>query len=227
MHCHRNFDVAMPIDSEGGRMPSVGFIVGQPSLVFRQNLIGSDGWRLGFDIQLANSFRQKVSLTTEEESLSNLDGSLAFEDTNSEPYLGFTAGSLSYWEGCDDEFYGHPSSYTLVIRLPPDELRNLRDAIAQGNSLQSVSVRVPAMKYGWQPDGSGKEWDNAANPGLEIDAFALYFGKPEEEEVVPDPPETEVNTEVKSLLALRDVQRTLSYILLALIGLILVTYIRK
>lgn len=207
-------------------MPSVGFIVGKPSLVYRQNLIGSDGWRLGFDIQLANSFRQTVSLSTEEESLSNLDGSLAFEDNNGEPYLGFAVGSLSYWEGHDDYIDGHPSSYTLVIRLPPDDLASLRNAIAQGTSLQSVNVRVPGMKYGWQPDGSGKEWDNKANPGLEIDGFALYFGKPEEEEIVPDPPETEVNTEVKSLLALREVHKMLAYILTALVVLLVVIIFR-
>ena len=209
-------------------MPSVGFIVGRPSLVFRQGLIGSDGWRLSYDIHLANSFRQKVSLTTEEESLSNIEGTLAFEDTNSDPYLGFPAGSLSYWKGRDDDdIDGYPSRYTVVIRLPSDAMQSLRDGIAQGTPLQSVSVRVPGMKYGWQPDGSGKEWDNATNAALEVDGFALHFGQPEEEEVVPDPPETEVNTEVKSLIAIREVHRTLGYIFFALVGLIVLVIFRR
>lgn len=208
-------------------MPSVGFIVGPPSIVLAKGLIGSDGWRLSFDIQLANSFRQKVSLTTEEESLSNLDGTVAFVDASSEPYLGFANGSLSYWEGYESDFDGAPSRYSVVLRLPSDELQNLRRTIAEGNPLVSMSVRVPDLRYGWQPDGSGKEWDNATNPGLEVDGFALYFGRPEEEEVTPDPPETEVNTEIKSLVALREVHRTLVYILLALVGLIVLVIFRR
>lgn len=208
-------------------MPTVGFIVGTHRVVFRQGLIGSDGWRLSFGIQLANSFRQKVALSTEEQSLTNVEGALAFEDSSSEPYLGFPVGSLSYWKGWEGDFDGHPSHYSLVIRLPSAELQSLRDTIAQGTPLQSVNVEVPGLKYGWQPDGSGKEWDNAADPGLEVGGFALFFGQPEEEELVPDPPETEVNTEVKSLVALREVNRTLGYILFSLVVLIVMTIVRR
>ena len=210
-------------DARGIAMPSIGLVVRDPQVTFRDFHTAPEGWRFTFKAGLANSWTQSVELTTDHD-FNNLDGTVAFEDAGTrDPYMGFAKGSLSFWEGSSDIISPQPPSYLATIRLPSADLERLMRTVADGLPLASINIDLDGsgegIKYGWEPDGSGKKWDNAAHPALEIKGFSLYFGRPQEEELVPDPPEPEIKTDVKVLEAVREVARNTSYLIYAIIGL--------
>lgn len=209
-------------------MPSIGFILGKPQVTFDGSEYGVGGWRLCYDAELANSYHQHVEITTEEGDLQNLKGTIGFEPKSSPAYMGFEKGSLTYWKGDDDDIDPLPSSYLVTIRMNDDDLARVNDVIASGIPLLSVNISLAydGMELVPAPDGSKKKWDTAAKPALEITGYRLSFGKPEEEEVVPDPPEPAVETDVKILTALRDMKQTFRYILFALFVLITAVILR-
>jgi hypothetical protein len=198
-------------------MPHVGLLLNKPTLTFDNGEFGSKGWRLSFKSELANAWHQQVELTTDDK-FEDLDGTVAFEDADgSEAYKGHGKGSLTFWKGRDDPIDGRPPAYLATIRMPSTDLARLTQTIIDGLPLRSVNIDVP-IEYGWQPDGSGKKWDNAANPAVAIEGYRLFFGEAEEEEVLPDPPETAIDHTPKILAELRNVGRTLNYLLYAVIA---------
>jgi len=210
----------------GGAMPSIELVVRDPQVTLRDFLSVPEGWRLTYKAGLANAWTQSVDLTTDHD-FNDLEGTVAFEDADArEPYKGFAKGSLSYWKGSDDVIFPRPASWLATIRLPSVDLERLMKTVADGLPLASVNIDLDSeaegIKNGWEPDGSGKKWDNAAHPALEITGFSLYFGRPQEEELVPDPPEPEIKTDVKVLEAVRAVARNTTYLIYAIIGLAVV-----
>lgn len=208
-------------------MPNVSFILSKPQVTYFDFEHGSEGWRLGFEASLANSYRQHVDLTTEDGDLKNLAGTVAFEPISKQSYMGFEKGAMTYWKGFDDVIEPLPARYLVTLRLPDEDLARLMKTIADGLPLLSVNVSVDDMAYGWEPDGSGMKWDNATKPAIEVKGFALFFGKHEEKEVVPDAPEPAIETDIKMLTALREIQQGLRYILYTLIAVIVVAAIRR
>jgi len=154
-------------------MPNVGFILSEPQVTYWDEEYGSDGWRLGFEANLANSYRQHVDLTTDEGDLRNIDGAVSFEPISRQAYMGFEKGAMTYWKGFDDV----PPKYLVTLRLPDGELARLMKTIADGSPLLSVNVAVDDMEYGWEPDGSGMKWDNVAKCAIEVKGYRLFFGK--------------------------------------------------
>ncbi|MDX3885399.1 MAG: hypothetical protein QHC65_13320 [Sphingomonas sp.] len=186
-------------------------------MTYDNSPFGSNGWRLSFKSQLANAWHQRVELTTEEKFV-DLDGTVAFQDADTtEAYHGHQKGSLTYWKGHDDIIQGTPPSYLVNIRLPGADLARLTQTVVDGMPLQSVNIEVP-IEYGWEPDGSGKKWDNTANPAVEIESYHLFFDQPEEEEIVPDPPEETIDPHAKILTEVRAIARTSRHVLYAFIA---------
>ena len=208
-------------------MPNIGLILSKPQVTYWDSEFGSDGWRLGFEACLANSYRQHVDLTTNDGDLRNLDGTVSFEPISKQAYMGFEKGAMTYWKGSDDVIGPFPARYLVTLRLPDEDLARLMKTIADGLPLLSVNVSVDDMAYGWEPDGSGMKWDNATKPAIEVKGFGLFFGKHEEKEVVPDPPEPAVETDIKMLVALREIRQGFRYILYALIAVIAVVAMRR
>jgi hypothetical protein len=204
-------------------MAHVGLIVSKPQVTYRDLEYGHEGWRLSFSAKLANSWVQEIELSSGHE-FNSLEGTVAFENDAKEAYEGHAKGSLTFWEGSDDAISPRPASYLATIRFPAVDLERLMKTLADGLPLRSVNVHIGSgMKYGWQPDGSGKNWDNVANPALEITGYTLYFGEADEEEdeeeVVSDLPDLEIKTDVKVLEAVREVSRNTTHLLYAIIAL--------
>ena len=61
-----------------------------------------------------------------------------------------------------------PASYIVEILLFDTQLNELLAAARCGRAPSRISVDVEGMEYDWQPDGSGKKWDNKASPHLRI-----------------------------------------------------------
>lgn len=62
----------------------------------------------------------------------------------------------------DDEV--RPETCHISAALKPDKFLSLLLAIQSGRVPESVTVSLRGMKYGWEPDGSGKEWDEKQVP---------------------------------------------------------------
>lgn len=199
-------------------MPDIALLVGQPRITFTDSQLLTNGWRLAYRATLAQSWRQRVELASGDD-FKQLDGWIGFQDADAtEPYLDHKKGTLYFSKGSDTQFYERGPSHTSTIRLPTADLERLLTTIASGVALKSVSIEV-SVDYGWEPDGSGKKWDNVARPAVEIEGFQLFFGEPEDEEIITDPPEDAVETDQKSLKQLREIARASRFTLYVVLAL--------
>lgn len=195
-------------------MVSVSFIVANPSASFSDGEYGRAGWAISYSAELANSFRQHVELTSDEKEMKNLDGTIQFVESNPDTTEPEKKGMIHYWKGSDDLIFPAPPCYNLTIFLPSADYEDLRRTAGAGLPLRTVRIDVEGMKYGWEPDGSGKKWDNISTPTLEVVGCALFFGHPEEEEIVPDPPEPTLDTLPKILTEVRAINTKTTYVLI-------------
>lgn len=119
-------------------------------------------------------------------------------------------------------FFGTPPSWLVTIRLPGPDLERLIESVTNGLPLRSANIEVP-IEHGWQPDGSGKKWDNAAHPLVAIESYRLFFGEPEVEELIPDVIETDpaFQTEMKILKEIGSVAQNTRYILFGVLAAII------
>lgn len=211
-------------------MPSIGFTLSDPQLAYSKSIIATDGWRLSFTAELGNSVHQHVDLTTEEGTLDNVDGFLGFQsiEDGSAPE-GKGHGTLSYWEGSKDNLFGSHPTYNVELWVSNEQLRRIQQTMADGLPLRGVNVEVSGLQYGWEPDGSGKKWDNAKDKTLQIEGYRLFFGTTlvELTDIEPDAPEPTVETGMKTLVAVRDLQKTVHYIFYALLALVIITIVWK
>ena len=168
-------------------MAHVGISVSKGRRTFSSGEFGR-GWDLSFDAELARPWMQNVELTSDEK-FKYLPGHVGFVDSDARrpEYEGHDVGTLSYSKGSKDMFYGSPPAFYVTLRLSRDDLHELLSAASAGQPLRSINIDVPKLGYGWAPDGSEMKWDNVTNPSLPIDSFRLFFGEPEEEEIVLDP----------------------------------------
>lgn len=71
---------------------------------------------------------------------------------------------LSYIEpiSSSDGFLDSGASYQATCQLPSEQIDELIAAARIGRLPASfdISVEGPGIEYGWEPDGSGMEWDN-------------------------------------------------------------------
>src|SRR5918992_2890614 len=71
--------------------------------------------------------------------------------------------------------YYSPEGCHVSAALNPDTFASLLEVMQTGRFPDWLSVRVKGLSYGWEPDGSGKEWDIGQTrhaPVLEV-AFRL------------------------------------------------------
>jgi hypothetical protein len=122
------------------------------------------------------SERRTVRLTTEEKELRNLDGLAGFSviDENSPKD---EKGHLYYSPEWKDQFHGRPASYSVFLLLTPEEHGRLVNLVQTGVPLTKLSIDAgEGVKYGWEPDGTGKDWDNAQFQKVPVVGFNLKFG---------------------------------------------------
>jgi hypothetical protein len=141
--------------------------------------------RLSYRVQLARirphrASRESIQLSTEEK----------FEDVNS--YINvFTEtaelkskddrkciGHITYVPAFDDR-YGPdstPACCDARLFVPKITFDELLATARLGRLPSSIWIEVEGMEYDWQPDGSGKKWDNKAFPELNI--ISINFSLP-------------------------------------------------
>jgi hypothetical protein len=207
-------------------MPTVSLLIRDPKLTYTNDEFNPGSWRLSFRADLANGYRQHVDLTSDERTMADLDGTVAFEPDTTEAYMGFEKGSLTYWKGSSDDIHPNPPNYLATLRMPQDDLTSLMKTIADGLPLMSVNISVDDMEYGWEPDGSGKKWDNATKPKIEITGYRLFFGQRDEDDEVHQAVEPVDQTPERVLSAIRDVGSRVSYLLYAIALLIVIALIK-
>jgi hypothetical protein len=199
-------------------MGHIGLSLTKPQITFRNDAI-FEGWHLNFNAALSTPWHQRVDLTGPEKIV-DLDGRVGFQDDSEETYEGHEVGTLSYSPGGPYTGVPDPPRFYVVLRLPSDEMRRLVDRVERGLPLRSLSIDVPAVKYGWAPDGSEKAWDNVTHPDVPIKSYRLYFGEPEDddEDRIKEPvAPTAVSTiEVAILDELRRIGRSNQYVLCVL-----------
>jgi hypothetical protein len=57
-----------------------------------------------------------------------------------------------------------PESCYINVALRPELFSSLLTAVQSGRVPDQITVWVKGLKYGWEPDGSGKIWDTTAMP---------------------------------------------------------------
>lgn len=84
-----------------------------------------------------------------------------------------TTGLIRYhgaYEG-DGLDEGIPQGYSVALRVSPETFERLV-VFARQRQLPSITVRIPSntpgLKMGWEPDGSGKDWETKDHPVLEV-----------------------------------------------------------
>ena len=132
------------------------------------------------NVSLAGTLRltrkEKVTLSTDE-NFEQLDGNLSiFERTSDEPNEDeILLGTIRYSEKLDTVDLTLPASYNVYIYLPKARFEILLAAVSRGQKPSEIMINIEegGMQYGWQPDGSGKVWDNKTTPELLIKSITF------------------------------------------------------
>jgi hypothetical protein len=126
---------------------------------------------------------QSITLTTDEK-FAELDGSITLYPDDTE--AAFKAeekaiGVFGYFAAQSDFEYSFPANYLVQVTVPRAHFDQLVAAARYGRIPSDLSVDVEGMSYDWQPDGSGKKWDNKATDHLSVSSFkyTLPFFVPE------------------------------------------------
>ena len=168
-------------------------------------------WTVMIDAKLDGGWRDKLRITTGEKSedlpvgihigvvkegqsealqklhplVPNPDGSA------SETVIGF----FHYYRAFEDQYgtFSTPAGFGAELYLPEPVLRDLFDLAKAGRTPTHLGLIVgivpDGMRFGWEPDGSGKDWDNAKTPQLPVIQanFVYPVLTPEEDKEVPEP----------------------------------------
>ena len=130
--------------------------------------------RLLGSIRLAS--REKVILSTEE-NFEELEGHLSiFEKRSEEQNEDEIIGSIQYTEESVAIDMHHAACYTIYIYLPKPRFELLLAAVSRGQQPSEIMIDVAegGIRYDWQPDGSGKVWDNKTTPELLLKSATFF-----------------------------------------------------
>lgn len=116
--------------------------------------------------------RESVKLTTEED-FDKLDGVLRLVEQEGEEEDENSIGRLSYTKEFKGALDYLKASYTVDVKLPKRRFEALLTVVNQGRLPSEISITTEGMTYDWQPDGSGKIWDNKNTPRIPIKS--IYF----------------------------------------------------
>ena len=194
---------------------------------FGEPFIGTtDRWRLTLAVKMG--WLDRLTLATGEDPRelvlylnfihANV-GERSFLDVKGqEPRKGI--GVLHYLKGRKGDFDSTPPTLIFENYVTNQQMDQLVAMAMVGRYPTSLTVSVAddaGIKYGWEPDGSGKEWDNQTYPRVAIEAVSF--------EVPVSPPGVEDNgsgsesgkpvaqTEVELLAALNTITRLLQWLL--------------
>jgi hypothetical protein len=149
---------------------------------------------LSYAVRLADG--ESIEITTGEK-FDDLKGQFVVSlDTEEAPPVREDAtGLIAYHEAHGGDDYSFPASYTIQIWVPRATFDELLSAARFGRMPSKMTIETKGMDYDWQPDGSGKKWDNKKSRYLKIDSFGfelpLYhpavgnFPRPLSEEGMP------------------------------------------
>lgn len=178
--------------------------------------------------------RESVKLATEED-FDKLDGVLRLvEQEGEEPTNETQIGWLYYTPEIDGVDFHHKATYTVDVTLPKPRFEALLTAVNQGRLPSEISITTEGMSYNWQPDGSGKIWDNKNTPQIPIKAmfFIVPLVGPDPLDFLDDrntddtmpPSRAQLNQVISSLVQLRGKLESMSWWLIVL-GLLVVVLI--
>jgi hypothetical protein len=108
------------------------------------------------------SYRESVKLATEENFTEMVGGLRLIEQEGEERESDKPIGWMSYLEEFQDnvDLIHEKASYHLNVKIPRRRFEALVMAMSQGKLPSEISVETEGMTFDWQPDGSGKVWDN-------------------------------------------------------------------
>ncbi len=120
---------------------------------------------------------ESVSLATEE-NFNEMIGCLRLvEQEGEEPENDKPIGLMSYVEEFHDDLgYQKKASYQLDVKIPKRRFEALMVAVNMGKLPSQISIETEGMSQDWQPDGSGKVWDNKTSPQIPI--VSIWFITP-------------------------------------------------
>jgi hypothetical protein len=89
-------------------------------------------------------------------------------------------GQLIYVKSFTTDDGVEPSSIFLQAGFPAKDFQTLWDAALHGTSPTSFTFEFKDVSYSWEPDGSGKTWDNETSSKVEIEivSWALQYPRP-------------------------------------------------
>jgi hypothetical protein len=113
---------------------------------------------------------ESIKLSSDEK-FEDLDGRLmVFPDVGESHENPNGFGTLHYLAARDDDFHPFPPRFIVQTPIPAGHFDELLSAAKFGRIPSKISVDIEGMEYDWQPDGSGKKWDNKASPRLPVNS---------------------------------------------------------
>ncbi len=124
---------------------------------------------LSYDVRLGRG--ESISLTTSE-NFADLQGHLRlYPDTDPRRGQDKATGFIAYLEARSAVHDSCPPSYLIQIWVPDVYFDELVSAARHGRIPSNMHVDIEGMDYDWQPDGSGKKWDNKESQHLKVTSF--------------------------------------------------------
>jgi len=110
-----------------------------------------------------------VRLTTGDE-FHKIVGSLEVGWQSDEVKLEKAIGVLGYFQAVKGDSYDSPTGYSGRVSVPDQQFRELLRAAHEGRLPKAITLYMEGegIKIGWEPDGSGVDWDNKKEPYLPI-----------------------------------------------------------
>ena len=159
----------------------IDFDVRRPTVRLHQSDLGDRRtWSVGFELYFGG-WHEKVRVSTGEEELSKLDGRVGFT-VRAKDIPADVAGELIYAPGRDDDLMPSPPGYSVFLMLEQEDHDRLVSLVQDGVPLRKLTIKTDeGVAYGWEPDGSGKDWDNKQFPKVKVRGFTLQFGTDEDD----------------------------------------------
>lgn len=137
------------------------------------NVDGEEADRIVMLGELRLNRRESVKLATGED-FDKLDGVLRLIKQDGEELDGEKPiGWLYYCGEISDDLSHHKASYQIDVQVPGRRFEALLTAVSQGRLPSYISIESEGMTYDWQPDGSGKIWDNKTSPQIPITSLCF------------------------------------------------------
>ena len=204
----------------GEKMPHISVKVksAQRSMEFGRSLFGPPLlWRFGMTFEL-NRWEEELRLSTGENidhvnkyvSFKTIDGSL--REWLDEKHGGegvSPIGLLHYLPGRERKIDSETTlpSLSFEVYLTEAQMELMLNLAREGRWPETFGFDLAddkGMKYGWEPDGSGKDWDTSMFPRIPIEGLQFQIpildAPSKEEAPVPNTPTTPVGADLLPVL---------------------------